>query len=55
VYIEIFLEFEKEKPMGEVQEAINRIRQALEQHIPKSSVSIVPTDAPLPDTGRTMN
>jgi cation diffusion facilitator family transporter len=55
VYIEIFLEFEKEKPMGEVQEAINRIKQALEQHIPKSSVSIVPTDAPLPDTGRTMN
>lgn len=47
VYIEIFLEFDREKPMGEVQEAINRIKASLEQTIPKSSVSIVPTDTPL--------
>jgi ferrous-iron efflux pump FieF len=49
VYIEIFLEFEKEKPMGEVQASINRIRASLEKNIPKSSVSIVPTDTAMPD------
>ncbi|MCK9579829.1 MAG: cation diffusion facilitator family transporter [Methanoregula sp.] len=45
VYIEIFLEFDPQKPMGEVQAAINRIKASLEKNIPKSSVSIVPTDA----------
>jgi cation diffusion facilitator family transporter len=43
VYIEIFLEFEGEKKMCEVQETINRIKTSLEVHIPKSTVSIVPT------------
>jgi len=46
IYIEIFLEFDREKPMGEVQEAINRMKASLEKTIPKSSVSIVPTDNP---------
>lgn len=48
VYIEIFLEFDKEKPMGEVQETINRIKVSLEKNIPKCSVSIVPTDTAMP-------
>lgn len=48
VYIEIFLEFDPEKPMGEVQETINRIRVSLEKNIPKCSVSIVPTDSAMP-------
>jgi divalent metal cation (Fe/Co/Zn/Cd) transporter len=43
VYIEIFLEFDGEKRMCEVQEIINRIKVSLEAHIPKSTVSIVPT------------
>lgn len=43
VYIEIFLEFDGEKKMGEVQDIINRIKVSLETHIPKSSVSLVPT------------
>ncbi|MDO8872979.1 MAG: hypothetical protein Q7V05_09660 [Methanoregula sp.] len=43
VYIEIFLEFDGEKKMCEVQEIINRIKVSLEAHISKSSVSVVPT------------
>ena len=43
VYIEILLEFDGEKKMCEVQEIINRIKSSLETHIPKSSVSVVPT------------
>jgi len=49
VYIEIFLEFDGNKKMSEVQESINRIRESLERNIPKSSVSIVPTDHPVQD------
>jgi cation diffusion facilitator family transporter len=47
VYIEIFLEFDGTKKMSEVQESINRIRESLERNIPRSSVSIVPTDKPM--------
>jgi ferrous-iron efflux pump FieF len=43
VYIEIFLEFDGEKKMCEVQEVIDRIRTSIEAQIPKSTVSIVPT------------
>ncbi|MDO9326295.1 MAG: cation diffusion facilitator family transporter [Methanoregula sp.] len=43
VYIEIFLEFDGEKKMCEVQDIINRIKVSLESHIAKSSVSVVPT------------
>ncbi len=52
VYIEILLEFEGGKQMHEVQKTIDRIKISLEQKIPKSSVSIVPTSTPagtLPD------
>lgn len=49
VYIEIFLEFDGERKMSDVQESINRIRTSLEKNIPKSSVSIVPTSSPVPD------
>ncbi|NMB78624.1 MAG: cation diffusion facilitator family transporter [Methanomicrobiales archaeon] len=48
VYIEIFLEFDKQKSMGEVQATINRIKASLEKSIPKSSVSIVPADTAMP-------
>jgi cation diffusion facilitator family transporter len=48
VYIEIFLEFDSGKPMGEVQATINRIKTSLEEKITKSWVSIVPTDRPVP-------
>jgi cation diffusion facilitator family transporter len=43
VYIEIFLEFDSDKKMGEVQATIDRIKAALEAEIPMSTVSIVPT------------
>ncbi|MCX6684267.1 MAG: cation diffusion facilitator family transporter [Methanoregula sp.] len=49
VYIEIFLEFDSERKMGEVQAIINRIKISLESHIPKSSVSVVPTSPSLSD------
>jgi cation diffusion facilitator family transporter len=45
VYIEIFLEFDGEQKMCEVQEIIDRIKASLEAHIPKSMVSIVPTSS----------
>ena len=43
IYIEIFLEFDGDRKMSEVQATINRIKAALESKIPKSTVSIVPT------------
>jgi ferrous-iron efflux pump FieF len=43
VYIEIFLEFDGEKKMCDVQTTIDRIKASLEAEIPKSKVSIVPT------------
>ncbi|MCU0632771.1 MAG: cation diffusion facilitator family transporter [Methanolinea sp.] len=46
VYIEIFLEFEGDRRMCEVQEAIDRMRASLESKIPKSSVTIVPSSGP---------
>jgi cation diffusion facilitator family transporter len=49
VYIEIFLEFDGNRKMSEVQESINRIQASLENNIPKSCVSIVPTNRPAPD------
>jgi cation diffusion facilitator family transporter len=52
VYIEIFLEFDAEKPMGEVQATINRIKISLEKNIPKCSVSIIPTDKAVQGDGK---
>jgi len=49
IYIEIFLEFDGNKKMSEVQESINRIQGTLERQIPKSCVSVVPTDKPARD------
>jgi ferrous-iron efflux pump FieF len=43
IYIEIFLEFDGEKKMCEIQTIIDRIKASLESEIPKSTVSIVPT------------
>jgi divalent metal cation (Fe/Co/Zn/Cd) transporter len=43
VYIELLLEFNGERKMCEVQEAIDRIKVSLEAKIPHSSVSVVPT------------
>ena len=46
VYIEIFLEFDGDRRMCEVQEAIDRMKASLESRIPKSSVTIVPSSGP---------
>jgi cation diffusion facilitator family transporter len=56
IYIEIFLEFDGDKKMCEVQEVINRIKASLETHIPKSRVSVVPTSSAVcnEDTGLPM-
>jgi cation diffusion facilitator family transporter len=45
IYIEIFLEFDGAKKMHEVQEIINKIKTAIEQHIKGSFVAIVPATA----------
>jgi ferrous-iron efflux pump FieF len=47
VYIEIFLEFDDEQKMGEVQRVINRLKGSLEAKIQNSHVLIVPTTAGL--------
>ena len=49
VYIELLLEFDPEKRMGEVQQSIDRIRKSLEAKIPKSVVSVVPTSTAGPE------
>ncbi len=41
VYIDIFLEFDGERKMCEVQDVIDRIQQSIEAKIPKSSVNII--------------
>ncbi len=46
VYIEIFLEFDGDRKMCEVQETIDRMKASLESRIPKSSVTIVPSSGP---------
>jgi divalent metal cation (Fe/Co/Zn/Cd) transporter len=43
VFIEIFLEFESNKLMGDVQTVINRIKADLEKKIDGSQVMIVPS------------
>lgn len=51
IYIEIFLEFDGEKKMNEVQEIINMIKSGLEGHIKGSVIAIVPATAPAPRPG----
>lgn len=46
VYIEIFLEFDGERRMCEIQGSIDRMKASLESKIPKSSVIIVPSSGP---------
>jgi ferrous-iron efflux pump FieF len=45
VYIEIFLEFDGNRKMGEVQQVIDQLKSDLEAKIQNSRVSIVPTTA----------
>jgi ferrous-iron efflux pump FieF len=52
VYIELLLEFNGERKMCEVQEAIDRIKVSLEAKIPHSSVSIVPTSTAVCGPGK---
>jgi hypothetical protein len=46
VYIEVFLEFDGDRKMCEVQAIIDRMKSSLEAKIPKSSVTIVPSSGP---------
>jgi ferrous-iron efflux pump FieF len=46
VFIEIFLEFDGDRKMGDVQAVINRMKSSIEQKIDKSTISIVPTSNP---------
>ncbi|MDD1718974.1 MAG: cation-efflux pump [Methanoregulaceae archaeon] len=46
VYIEIFLQFDGERKMCEIQETIDRMKTSFEAMIPKSSVIIVPSSGP---------
>jgi len=46
IYIEIFLEFDGDKKMNEVQEIINMIKTGIEHHIKGSFITIVPATAP---------
>lgn len=43
LYIEIFLEFDPEKKMRQVQQSINNIKRSLETKIKNSEVLIIPT------------
>ena len=47
IYIEIFLEFDGDKKMNEVQEVINMIKAGIEQHIKGSFVTVIPATAPV--------
>lgn len=47
VYIEIFLEFAPQKPVGEVQQVINRISASLQQEIHHSHVTVALVDHPV--------
>ncbi len=47
IYIEIFLEFDGDRKMNEVQAVINLIKTGIEQHIKGSFVTVVPATAPV--------
>jgi cation diffusion facilitator family transporter len=42
IFIEIFLGFDARKPLGEVQQVLNGIKQNLEREIPHAEVTVVP-------------
>jgi len=43
IYIELFLEFDKDLKMGEIQTVINEMKNDMEKKIPGSQVTIMPT------------
>ncbi len=43
IYIELFLEFDGEKKVSEMQQIIYQIKKSLESEIPRSSVTIMPS------------
>ena len=47
VYVEIFLEFEPQKPVGEVQRVINHLVESLQTKIPNSHVTVALADRPV--------
>ncbi|MBM3858886.1 MAG: cation diffusion facilitator family transporter [Verrucomicrobia bacterium] len=47
VYVEIFLEFDPQKSVADVQRAINQITESLQSKIPNSHVSIALADHPI--------
>ena len=47
VYVEIFLEFDADRKMGEIQHVINSIKQNLEKRITGSEIVISPTTTPV--------
>ena len=47
VYIELFLEFDGDRRMGDVQKSIDELKEALEANLPGSQVSIMPTTSPI--------
>jgi cation diffusion facilitator family transporter len=47
VYVELFLEFAPQKPVGEVQQVINRITAGLQQKIRNSRVTVALVDHPV--------
>ena len=51
-YVEIYLEFEGEKKMRDVQQVINRIKESIESKIKGSFVTVAPSDQGLPTSTR---
>ena len=47
IYIEIFMEFDGDKKMNEVQQVINMIQAGIEQHIKDSFVAVIPSNKPV--------
>jgi divalent metal cation (Fe/Co/Zn/Cd) transporter len=47
VYIEIFLEFDQQRLMGDIQKTIDLITSSLEQKIEGSQVLVVSTTSPI--------
>jgi ferrous-iron efflux pump FieF len=47
VYIDVYLEFDPARPMGEVQSVIGRMRASMESSITNSHVNIIPATSPV--------
>jgi divalent metal cation (Fe/Co/Zn/Cd) transporter len=46
IFIEIFLEFDPQRSVGEIQAVAARLRQSIQEKIPHSAVSIALADGP---------